>query len=77
MMRMIVGAILGFTRADWLTREEKMSDRMWGAIGKCKYIPRIGGLPITDKQTARRNTMPRSNFINAKQSNSQSSDQVV
>ena len=30
------GSILDLTRADWLTRVEKMSDRMWGAIGKCK-----------------------------------------
>jgi hypothetical protein len=50
---------------------EKMSDRMWGAIGKCMcFSQSISEEENADSQTVRRNTMPKSNCTRGKPSNS-------
>jgi hypothetical protein len=51
---------------------EKMSDRMWGAIGKCMcFFHSISEEENADSQTVRRNTMPKSSCTRGKLSNSQ------
>lgn len=48
---------------------EKMSDRMWGAIGKCKHSP--SKQYEANDQIAKQNTMLKSNFTREKPSDSQ------
>lgn len=46
-----------------------MSDRMWGAIGKCKHSP--SKQYEANDQIAKQNTMLKSNFTREKPSDSQ------